>query len=741
MIELTLPAGSLQAALQAFRGGADAVYLGLQVFSARKFATNFSFDDIFQLKAECIRQEKRFYVTLNTLVDDAQLDSILPILRRLTLTKPDGIIVQDLGLAYLIARDFPTLPLHGSTQMAVHTVSGVKMLQELGFSRVVLSRELTFTEISHIRRACPDIELKAFIHGAQCYGFSGLCMASHTITHRSANRGECAQICRTWFSNEERDGYFFSMTDLAAAENVRLFRDIGIDSLKIEGRMKSPEYVRFAAQYYRMILDDNSDPEALAAAKDELDTQFSRASSGGWTFSYGKESIEENRDTPSLVTDRYPGHQGIQVGTIMSTNRYRQTGSISVRLVRDLAVRDGLLLLSHTKTGITEALRFGVQTLYDRQGRTVTSAPAGSQIYIDVPKGAWVYEGDPIFCISRHNLNLSPITESSISSFRYPTDMLITIDQQSMTITAMGLPTWAGEIPPVTFEIDVQRAKREQAVQKNLERVFSSAGEGLVTMGKLTLNLTIPWTEQELFLPLSRLKEIRRSWYAKVNQHLEKQIGQEIERPLSVERKIGYPLPPRNAISPAQDRPIAWVDPSHARSQLAEGKKLDEVLAVVEEIAYIPLPPITFSEETLYDDLNALVASIDIPVRVGLNNIGHIRWAKEHPEVACYADVYLYMTNRSAVSLFIENVPNHAGLYSWIEQTGQDTTDWPAVATDAILTLPLFISRACYRYDALKLPCEGCSRHGNWTIEQNGRYYRVSVRSCLTVVSEEPEQD
>ena len=173
---------------------------------------------------------------------------------------------------------------------------------------------------------------------------------------------------------------------------------------------------------------------------------------------------------------------------------------------------------------------------------------------------------------------------------------------------------------------------------------------------------------------------------------------------------------------------------------------MDDVLAVVDSVAYIPLAPVTFSEERFYDDLDSLIASVAIPVRVGLNNVGHIEWAKKHPEVACFADVYLYMTNRSAVSLFIENVPNPCGLYRWMEQTWQDTTDWPVIVSDPILpedpfAIPLFISRACYRYDALQLPCEGCPRHGNWTVEQNGRYYRVSVRSCLTVVSEEPEQD
>ena len=208
--ELALPAGSLQCALYAFKGGADAVYFGLKSFSARKGAVNFSFEDVRKLKALCSDggqyEGKKFYVTLNTLASDVQLKEVILLLRQLDYLRPDGLIVQDLGIAKIIREHFPNLALHGSTQLAVHTIDGVKELQRLGFSRVVLSRELSFDEIKAIREACPDIELKVFIHGALCYGFSGLCMASQFITgdrERSANRGGCSQICRTWFRCRE----------------------------------------------------------------------------------------------------------------------------------------------------------------------------------------------------------------------------------------------------------------------------------------------------------------------------------------------------------------------------------------------------------------------------------------------------------------------------------------------------------------------------------------------------------
>ena len=251
MIELALPAGSLETALTAFRHGADAVYFGLKDFSARKGAVNFSFEDLSKIRRFSLENGKKTYITINTLLDDSSIDRVISTLDEVAFYGTDGIIVQDLGVADIIRRYYPSLPLHGSTQLAVHTTEGVRVLEDLGFERVVLSRELNLKEIERIRKDCPDVELKAFIHGALCYGFSGLCSASAIKCSRSANKGECAQICRSWFIDDEdgEKGYFFSMEDMKAGERVLELERIGIDSLKVEGRLKSPEYCAAVAEY------------------------------------------------------------------------------------------------------------------------------------------------------------------------------------------------------------------------------------------------------------------------------------------------------------------------------------------------------------------------------------------------------------------------------------------------------------------------------------------------------------
>ena len=745
MTELTLPAGSLQSALHAFAGGADAVYLGLQNYSARKGATNFSWEDLSRLKTESLRLKKKVYVTINTLLDDTELLHARKLCRRLELIHPDGVIVQVLGLARLIAHEFPSLALHGSTQLAVHTIGGVQELHRLGFQRVVLSRELTFKEITHIRNSCPDIELKTFIHGAMCYGFSGLCMASHTLTGRSANRGACAQICRTWFSNENSEGYFFSMTDLAAREDVIRLRDIGIDSLKVEGRMKSPEYVRFAAQYYRMLLDGKEEYEALRTAREQLELQFARQSTGGWAFSYGKEKPRENRHNPSLVTTNYPGHLGIAAATVIQGRSSLDPPYIIVSVEKEISIRDGLLFLVPTKTEMPEPIRFALQGIRSSDGKRLFIGKEGSKVAIDVPREVIASPGDPLYLISRHDLNLPAISEVAIALYQTPIDHEIIIMPDAIQVCAKNLPNWMGQNYSRSYPIETQPANKPQQMKQNLINIFSSPGESLVTLGSLTIVNKLTVGESEIFLPLSQLKEIRRTWYANLNQKLRTRIEEtNSDYPVKVPKIHSSMLPPRVTINPPNDPIIPWVDIKKAHLLLTQGKPVEEILAIVDDIAYIPLPPVTFEEDGLLNALDTLIDTLPIQkssLRIGLNNIGHVQWARKHQDIPCFADIYLYMTNALAAQCTMDSVPSLVGMYRWIERNSQDTTEWPIepsrVGSDFLP--PLFISRACYRYDTLKLPCEGCPRHGSWSIQQNENRYRVDVRNCLTVISKEPE--
>ncbi len=246
-IEILAPAGGFDSLVAAVRSGADAVYVGEKRFSARASAKNFDADELARAVRYCHIHGVKLYVTLNTLVFDNEFNSLADAIRTAALSDVDALIVQNLGVARLAGQIAPDLPLHASTQMSVHTVSGVRALYEMGFKRVVLSREMTRAEI--IKAAQVPVELEVFVHGALCMCVSGQCYFSAMLGSRSGNRGACAQTCRLPFSvNGQKGGHALSLKDNSLITYITDLQSIGVASAKIEGRMKRPEYVAAATR-------------------------------------------------------------------------------------------------------------------------------------------------------------------------------------------------------------------------------------------------------------------------------------------------------------------------------------------------------------------------------------------------------------------------------------------------------------------------------------------------------------
>ncbi|MDH3981568.1 MAG: U32 family peptidase, partial [Kiritimatiellaceae bacterium] len=253
--ELLAPAGSADAAWAALAYGADAVYAGLPRFSARAEATNFNTEQLDELIGYAHTQSKKVYITFNTLVQQHELPDALETLSLISDLNADGIIVQDMGVARMAKTFFQSLELHASTQLAVHNLDGAKLLADIGFSRVVLARELSLPEIETISKNC-GIETEVFIHGALCYSYSGLCLFSSHLNSRSGNRGRCAYCCRQKFDDDGENKLPFAMKDFAIGEHFDELLSTGVTSLKIEGRMKSPEYVGAVTDFYRQRLEN-----------------------------------------------------------------------------------------------------------------------------------------------------------------------------------------------------------------------------------------------------------------------------------------------------------------------------------------------------------------------------------------------------------------------------------------------------------------------------------------------------
>lgn len=341
-VELLAPAGDWDCARAAVENGASAIYFGLDVgFNARARATNFHVDDLPKLMDMLHRQDVRGYVTLNTLVFTDELPRLEQNVRLLAQAGVDAVIVQDLGAVRLIHEICPDLVIHASTQMTLTNAMAIEQVRELGVRRVVLARELSIREIGQIHKAT-TMPLEVFVHGALCVAYSGQCLTSESLGGRSANRGQCAQACRLPYDllcdGQERDlgavRYLLSPQDLAAHDLLPQMIEVGVRSLKIEGRLKTPEYVANVCQQYRRAIDatlQGTHQPLTRLQQTELEMSFSRGFSPGWL-----EGCDHKRLVPGLSSAK----RGVVIGSVVQHRGPRLT----LDLDGPLAIGDGIVL-------------------------------------------------------------------------------------------------------------------------------------------------------------------------------------------------------------------------------------------------------------------------------------------------------------------------------------------------------------------------------------------------------------
>ena len=300
-LELLAPAGSYDAVVAAVQSGANAVYFGMGDFNARRMAKNFTEDELSQAVEYCRLRGVKTHVTLNTLVTDRELRDVADAVSKLNRLGVDAVIVADLGIARMIRQVAPELPIHASTQMTIHNLDGVIKAAEHGFTRVVLARELSRDEIRFICQNSP-IEIEVFAHGALCMCYSGQCYFSGVIGKRSGNRGLCAQPCRMAYRLNERlpEGHPLSLKDLCMAEYLRELRDMGVASIKIEGRMKRPEYVAVVTRIYANLLREDRIP-----TREELQMLEDVFSRQGFTDGYYTNTVDREMLGTRLEEDAH----------------------------------------------------------------------------------------------------------------------------------------------------------------------------------------------------------------------------------------------------------------------------------------------------------------------------------------------------------------------------------------------------------------------------------------------------
>lgn len=314
--ELLCPAGGRDALIAAVQNGADAVYLGAGSFNARQSADNFDGDALTEAIRYCHLRGVRVYLTLNTMVREDEFPALEDSIRAIAQAGADAVLVQDFGVARAVRAIAPDLALHASTQMAVHNRAGAEFLKAQGFSRVVLAREMSLDEIRGCARA--GVELEVFVHGALCVACSGQCLLSSMVGGRSGNRGRCAQPCRLPYRMNGREGCLLSTRDLCALNLLDELRDAGVDSFKIEGRLKRPEYVAAVAAAYRRAIDHPAQPRDEAPLKQ----MFNR---GGFTTGY-----LSGLDDAALMYAERPNHLGVAVGECVRAGWIQADAALSI---------------------------------------------------------------------------------------------------------------------------------------------------------------------------------------------------------------------------------------------------------------------------------------------------------------------------------------------------------------------------------------------------------------------------
>jgi len=765
-LELLLPAGSFDSAIAAIEGGANALYFGFTDFSARKQARNLDRLEYRRLLRYAREKGVRLFVTVNTVIFDRELESVSELLAFLGRFPPDSIIVQDWGLARLIRDRYPGLAIHASTQTAIQGADAARLAAELGAVRVVLPRETSLDAMRRIKTAFPEMEFEVFVHGALCYSFSGLCLASGMLLGRSGNRGECAQVCRSYYDAETEsggpsgEGYWFSCRDLCLVERLEALAQAGMSSIKVEGRMKSPEYGYAVARLYRAALD-GLPREEIAARLEAARTTFAREYTEGWLV---------ERGGARLIDPQFPGHRGALAGRVAASGR----GRAVLELASSLGLRDGLLVFEGE--GATRPVQFAVADLRDhRTGRPLTVARPGDLVELACP-------GVPRPGSEARRISDRRQDRRAESAEEYPPALseiplalsLVRGPEGSRFAAEIALPSFTGAAgrgraaaiePGEAFE--AQAAKSPGGFMKALA-TFSQSGEAdfrLVPVGDLS-------AVADLFVPPSVVKREKNRIYAAARSLVEAEhgayaaasvaasFGKALERAASIahrEALAASDIPPRAClVFPYDGLPsgMPFATPRLLRERAALPRWGDR--------SWLPLMPLVAdlpAYEGLVEDRVRSELEAGNRIALGLGGLHHVALARRlraaapthdaeaDGRLAFFIDIHFYIANRLALAVFSSLVPGAIFAYSYLEAEPQQAiADLPPLPPVAPLgdagsparrfEPPLFLSLGCLRkHHASNGRCPAdCDRRWSARLADRDREYMAISEDCVSML-------
>ncbi|MFA7672163.1 MAG: hypothetical protein WCY53_07930, partial [Sphaerochaetaceae bacterium] len=414
----------------------------------------------------------------------------------------------------------------------------------------------------------------------------------------------------------------------------------------------------------------------------------------------------------------------------LSLKREKEESFLEVITEKPLSQRDGLQILRKTSDTRQQALSFALKRLFDKNKKEIYESKGQEAVTIVTDTNLNFPCPTTLYCISKSNLNLPLIDENSLKVYKYELNLKVTLTENNLSLETLNNPSFIKNKIKIPYDIKSQRALTKQNLEKNLDSIFLNSNNSYVTVSSLLIENKTPLAMEQLFYPSSVLKEIRRNFLSELEKiYLQELSSPNVENP--VKKRELIKLPERESINSK----FPFIDPITVNRKFKEGEVLEKLLPKVDNFSYLPLPPVTFNEEEQFKSLSELT-SLNENIRVGLNNIAQLRWAKNNLNTECFIDVYLYVANKSTANYFVNTLANLVGMYHWVERPDLETANWAVTTTKPTVRLPLFISRSCYRYDSLGLSCENCPRKGSWEVFQSSKTYVVDVVDCITIVSE-----
>lgn len=500
MVELLAPAGSREALVAAVENGANAIYLAGNAFGARAYASNFDREALREAIHFAHLRKVAIHVTVNTIVADEEMGPLRDYLRFLYEAGADAVLVQDLGVARVAHETVPDLPLHASTQMSVSSLEGVRALAELGFTRVVLARELSLKEIRHIC-AHASVEIETFMHGALCVCYSGQCLMSSMIGGRSGNRGRCAQPCRLPYTLVDEKGqdvlgdkagsYLLSPRDLSTIDVIPDLIEAGVSSLKIEGRMKRPEYVATVVRTYREAIDTYYAGKGYAVTQEERD-DLAQIFNRDFTTAY-----LEGRPGKAMMSDRRPNNRGLLIGRVTAYDWDARI--VTVKLSGRLGLGDQVDFWVKVGGRVTAT----ISALTDAKGRAVEEGQAGDTVSFAIPSA--VRDHDRVFKV--YDARLMERAKETYASGAPVRRIPVAIEVRAaigepLTVTLCDAEGHRGEgRTDFIGEPARKRPLSEEIIRKQVSRLGTSVYE----MKSLHCDIA-----GEVMVPMSEINEARR---------------------------------------------------------------------------------------------------------------------------------------------------------------------------------------------------------------------------------------